>query len=53
MLPELSYDEALSKTGLHLLYERHTSLCMTLFKKGMHPDHVLNHLLPKKKCKQL
>ena len=48
MLPDLSYDEALSKTGLHLLYERRMSLCMTLFKKVLHPDHVLNHLLPKK-----
>ena len=48
MLPDLSYDEALSKTGLHWLDKRRVSLCMTLFKKGMQSDHVLNHLLPQK-----
>ena len=44
--PDLSYELALTRTGLDTLHERRENLCMSLFANIMDPSHRLHCLLP-------
>ena len=44
--PDLSYELALTRTGLDTLHERWENLCMSLFANIMDPSHRLHCLLP-------
>ena len=44
--PELSYELALTRTGLDTLHERRENLCMSLFANIMDPSHRLHCLFP-------
>ena len=44
--PDLSYREVMKRNGIQSLSQRRNDICMSYFKKLLHPKHKLHELVP-------